>query len=70
MQKSTLTQRGEIRRLMQENELPLDVVAVDHGWAFDAARIPWRAGEPLDQRLAAITHDQATALIRELTEED
>lgn len=70
MLKSTPAQRATIQRLLQEQELPLDVVTFGHRQPFAAAGIPWRNGDNLDQRLAMISREQASALITELADED
>ena len=70
MANSTPAQRATIQRLLREQELPLDVVTFGHKHAFAAAGVPWRNGDNLDQRLAMISREQASALIDELQEEE
>lgn len=62
--------RAHLAFLMEEQGMPLDRLTLAHGWALDAARIPWRLGQSVNALLDSLSPKQAEALVSLLREDD
>lgn len=70
MAKIPASERAYLRSLLEDQGMPLDRLTLEHGWALDEARIPWRAGQSLDSFLDTLDCHQAEALADVLRDDE